>query len=396
MRKNGINRELLPVDGGVCAPAGFKANAVVCQDGEKLSLIVTNGRYPASLVFSSHATCGASVVYTRARLQSGYARAILVNSGSANISLTAKPTIEKICLALSNATNIPEREIAFASTGVIGKDMRADTALPMMKRLASGATSSGEHSLLAAQALTTESGKGQQLSFAFQLGDFTCKIGAIFKGNQRVCPNMATFLCFFTTDTNISPDMLKKALAQATADTFNQLDIDGVASPNDTVGIIASGLAGNSKIDCADAEYEKFAFALKQVATRVCLAVAQGERARAFSCVVTGAKSKSAARSIAKRVVSAHAVKRSLAQNDLDIDDILCLVCCGDERVDLEKIVIKLRSNDGQLICFENGERIEIAKQAKTPVILGGNFTIGVDLGVGNYTATAIGRVETE
>ena len=393
MRKNGINRELLPVDGGVCAPAGFKANAVVCQDGEKLSLIVTDGRYPASFAFSSYATCGAPVSYTRARLQSGYARAILVNSGSANIALTAKPAIEKTCLALSSAAKISEREIAFASTGTIGKEMCADTLLPMIKSLVSGATNSEQNSLIATQALTTESGKGQQLSFAFQLGDFTCKIGAIFKGNQRICPNMATFLCFFTTDTNISSDMLKKALAQASADTFNQLNIDGVASPNDTVGIIASGLAGNSKIDCADAEYEKFAFALKQVATRVCLAVAQGEDSRAFSCAVTGAKSKSAARSIAKRVVGAYAVKRALAQNDLDIDDILCSACCGDEKVDLQKVVIKLLSNDGQVILFESGERIDLAKKAKAPVILGENITIALELGVGNYTATAIGRV---
>ena len=263
MRKNGINRELSPVDGGVCAPAGFRANGVVCQGGEKLSVILTDGRYPAAFAYASRGVCGAPVQYTQNRLKSGYARAIVVNSGSANIGGGAKREIEKLCLAVSNSAKIPESEIAVASTGVIGKTMRAETLLPSVKELVNGALDGAENSLTAARMMATDDGAGKQLSFSFQLGDFTCKIGAIFKGNKRVCPNMATFLCFFTTDTNISPEMLKKALLSATADTFNQLNIDGVSSPNDTVGIIASGLAGNSKIDYADGEYEKFVFALR-------------------------------------------------------------------------------------------------------------------------------------
>jgi glutamate N-acetyltransferase/amino-acid N-acetyltransferase len=392
MRKNGINRELLPVSGGVCAPAGFKANGVVCADGEQFALVLTDGRYPAAFAYSSRGVCSAPVSYNKKRLQSGYARAVVVNGGSANIDDFATPAIKKVTLAVSNAAKITESEIAVASTGVIGKTMRAENALPFIDELVKGASSNAEKSLQAAQMLTTESGVGSDLAFSFQLGDFTCKIGAIFKGNQRVCPNMATFLCFFTTDTNISSEMLRKALLSATSDAFNQLDIDGVSSPNDTVGIIASGKAGNYQINCADGEYEKFVYALRQVAMQVCLAVAGGENNRAFSCVVTGMQSKSVARLIAKSVVGANAIKRLLAQNDLQTDDVLCTACSVSEKVDLQKTTLVIRSTQGSLTLFENGERLDVAKAVKSRVISGENLTVSLDFCTGNYTATAIGR----
>ena len=394
MRKNGINRELSPVDGGVCAPAGFRANGVVCLGGEKLSIVLTDGRYPAAFAYTAQGVCGAPVQYTKNRLKSGYARAIVVNGGSANIGDGAKPAIEKLCLAVSNAAKIPENEIAVASTGVIGKIMRAETVLPSVSELINGAAASGEKSLTAAQNLTTHDGVGKQLSFSFQLGDFTCKIGAIFKGNKRVCPNMATFLCFFTTDVNISSEMLQKALIAATSDTFNQLDIDGVSSPNDTAGIVASGFAGNCKIDRADGEYDKFTFALRQAATRVCLAIAEDNGERAFSCVVTGARSKSAARTIAKSVVGAFSIKRALAQNGVDTDDVLCSACCGYEKADMQKITLAVGSENGKLTLFENGERIDLTNAAQSRVLSGKNLVISLDLGAGNYTATAIGRAD--
>ena len=394
MRKNGINRELTAISGGICAPAGFKANGVVCSGGERLSLVLTDGRYPAAFAFPSRGLCGASVLHNKNRLQSGYARAIVVNVGSANVANSALPAVKKLALAVSDAARITESEIAVASTGVIGRMIQTENVLPFVDGLVKGATSSEEKSLQAAQALTTEGGAGKDLAFSFQLGDFTCKIGAVFKGNQRVCPNLATFLCFFTTDTNISPAMLKKALLSVTADTFNQLDIDGVSSPNDTVGIIASGKAGNYQINCADGEYEKFVYALRQVAARVCLAVANTENNRAFSCVVSGVKSKSAARVIAKSVVGANAIKRSILKNGLETDDVLCTACCAGEQGDIQTVTLWVRSAQGELTLFENGERINVAESVKTRVMAGEELVISLDFAKGNYMATAIGRAD--
>ena len=251
MRKNGVNRQLEPIEGGVCAPAGFQASGL-----GGLALIVGEKRFPAAGVFSQSAVVGAPVTVSKKHIRSGYARAIFVNSGEANVfQENGESSAKEICETVAKRLHCDTEEILIASTGKIKSRFDAQNILKNVEPLTQNLGCSHEHSLSAARNIMTTDKSVKQISFAFDVGDYRCKIGAIFKGNNRVCPNMATTLCFLTTDVNITPQMLQKSLSSAVSETLNLLDLDGLASPNDSVCIVSSRKAGNYQISSADSEF---------------------------------------------------------------------------------------------------------------------------------------------
>ena len=408
MRKNGVNKELTPVDGGVCAPAGFQANGISCgvspknvsretRSGflrEDLALIVSDKRCPIACTYAQGGICGATASVTKKHLRSGYARAIVANSGVANVfGAGAAKAAEEICAALAKYAKISADEVAIASTGSIGERFDNTPIISGMPELVAGLGSGTEKSLAAARALMTTDRWAKQAAFSFELGAFSCKLGAIFKGNGRVCPNMATTLCFITTDVNITPEMLQKALDHAVGETFNMLNVDGASSPNDMVCVMASGLAGNCKIDAPDSEYRKFVFALTEATARICRRIAEdgAENGSVFECKVRGAKSQRMARAIAGAVVGASAVKDSLKNRKADTQSVLCAMYSTGEAVDLNKTEVAFCSDKGRLVVFDEGAAMEASEDALKGVLSGGNVAISVDLHGGNYSATAIG-----
>lgn len=405
MRKNGVNKELKPIDGGICAPKGFRASGVRCgiapvsspfyhPTREDLALIAADKLVPTACVYADSGECGAPVITTKKHLKSGYSRAVIVNSGIANCGVEGGEKLAKtVCTAIAKRLKISASETVIASTGAITGKFPIDTLLSGVNKLADSLGCSHEHSLAAARALMTADTAVKQLSFSFMLGDYECKIGAIFKGSRRVCPNMATTLCFLTTDVNISREMLQKALSAVVGDTFNMLNVDGISSPNDTVCIMASGNAGNYKIDCADSEYKKFVYALKETAWRVCKAiVADGEgKSGVFSCSVSGAKSKNAARNIAKAVAGAIGTRKAFAKNEVDVEGILCSILTAGERVELSNVEISLSSEQGKFLLLDEGKSVAFSHENAARILSGADMEICIRLHTGNYSAQALG-----
>ena len=397
MSKNSINRELRPIDGGVCAPEGYKANAVACgikeDGGLDFAMILSERRCAVGCVYAQGNTLGGPVKVSKRNMRMGYARAMLVNSGVANC---VGEKSEKFALSVCDlffSHGLERTEIVIASTGEIGKRLTIEPFKQGVKPLLDGLTSSHENSLKAAQAIMTEDSEVKQLSFAFDLGDYPCKIGAIFKGGPQTSPNMATFLAFLTTDVNISTPMLQKALEAETRETLNQLNLDGVASPHDTVCIFANGRAGNYKIDREDTEYQKFTFALRSVLTEICRATAKDGAKKVILCQVKGAKSKQVARAVSKSIVGASGVKACISKGEIDVEYLVYAILDNAEHIKPDKLQIGLSSNGGEFVVYVDAEKILPTKEVMDKILSAEEIKIEIKLFDGNYSSLAFGRI---
>lgn len=396
MRKNGINRELTPIEGGVCAPSGYKANAVcagIRRDGTPdFAMIFSEKRCAVGCVYATGKTQGAPVKVSKRNMRNGYARAILVNGGIAN---AIDGDGEKLALSVCDLLfpyGVERTETVIASTGYIGKRLELSAFQQGINALWQGLSSSEEQSRLVAQAIRGEECEGKQLSFAFDLGDYPCKIGAVFKGG-KVNPNMATFLAFLTTDVNISSPMLQKALEAEVRETLNLLNIGNISSPNDTVCIFANGRAGNYKIDCADSEYKKFSLALRLFLREICKEIAKEGAQTLLTCNVKGARSKEVARSIAKTLVGSEIVKESIARRKMNTEGILFSIL---ERVsgDAERMRLSLRSKKGEIVFYEEGSAMPPSYESLERICSAQEVELCVSLREGNFQALAFGQIK--
>ena len=400
MRKNGINRELREISGGVCAPDGFKANALSCgirPNGElDLGLIATERRCSVAGVYSTASMQGEPVLVTKKHVKRGYASAILANGGIANVYVdgTGKRT-EKICQEMDMAGLYSASEMIVASTGEIGKRLDFSLIEKKLKPLARGLERSEEMGQRFADAISSENERAFQFSYGFDLGDIACKIGGIYKGSLHVAPNMATTLVFLTTDVNITSEMLQKALSAETRETLNMLDLDGSPSPNDMACIMANGKAGNYLISCADTEYTKFCFVLRSVLLRICEKIMfADEKKRALTCKVRGAKSKQVARAVAKKVIGLESLKDCLQEGKMDVKGILYAVLEHTPSVDLKRVSVRLHGADKILTVCENGVHLSMDQETLAPFLRGERISIEIHLQMGNYSATAFGAVK--
>lgn len=400
MRKNAVNRQLTPIEGGVCAVDGFSAGGVACgirgNGALDLASILSNKRCPVACVFSTSQKVGAPITVTRKNIKSGYARAIVANGGVANVFLpNGERLAQKVCMFAEKSFNILREETVVASTGAVGCCLDSapfERGLAKMPNCMMAGTQGSE---AAAMALSDKNSKTGQLSYTFELGDFTCRIGAIFKGAMHVAPNMATTLVFLTTDVCISPKSLQAALSVSVKETLNLLNIDGQPSPNDMVCIMANGRAGNWIIDRVDTEYHKFCYALRAVLTEVCRAIAAGENneRKITFCQVTGAKSKQLARGLSKKLVGLPTIKNSFCGKNvvLDVEGVFYALAEMDPIHSYEKIQIFLRSAKGEILLFEDGKRLPFFEERIRGLLNEKEVGICVALNAGNYASCAYG-----
>ncbi len=397
MRKNGINRELRPIEGGVCAPEGFLANGVACgirEDGElDLAMIFSKRRCAVGCAFASGNTVGAPVKVSRHNMRTGYVRAVLVNSGVANAVADGGEDFANAVCDLLFPYGIERGETVVASTGKIGRELRLQPYREGIPALWKGLGEGEEFSRRAARAITSEDSFEKQLSFAFDLGDYPCKIGAIFKGGAHTSPNTSTFLAFLTTDVNISSEMLRKALVSEVKETVNLLNLDGISSPNDTVCIMANGRAGNYKIDCEDSEYKKFKTALRGVLTEICRTTARDGAQKVLRCKVTGGISKEVTRSVSKAVVGSAAFKNSVARQKIDVNGLVYATLSAANAVKTEKLRLFLGGGEKELSLYEDGRGINPSAETLQPFFDEEEITLVIRLGEGNFQSTAFSSV---
>ena len=385
------------IQGGVCAPLGFKASGVHCgirknKTKEDLALIVSDVTCSAAAVYTTNKVKGAPIAVTKKNLENGRARAVICNSGNANTcNADGVEKAERMCALTSEYTGIPASDVIVASTGVIGQILPIEPIEGGMQALADGLSVEGAGK--AARAIMTTDTVAKEFAAEDVIGGKIVRVGAMAKGSGMIHPNMATLLCFVTTDAAVSPEMLDKALHAAVADTLNMVSIDGDTSTNDMLTVMASGLSGMKEIDGEGEDYEKFLALLTAVLTDVSRAIAKdGEGAtRLLECKVTGAPDVATAKKIAKSVVCSSLLKAAISAADANWGRVLCAIGYAGEPVDVNRIDVSFRSSKGRLPVCENGSGIPFDEQFAKEVLLKDEVEINIDLKLGGCKASAWG-----
>ena len=384
------------IQGGVCAPKGFTASGVHAgirknKTKKDLALIYSEVPAAAAAVYTTNLVKGAPLAVTKAHIADGYARAVICNSGNANTcNANGVEVAEQTCAYLADELNVSASDVVVASTGVIGQPL---DVTPIRNAIPALVAALGNNSADAAEGIMTTDTKKKEIALSFTVGGKECKIGGIAKGSGMIHPNMATMLVFITTDCNIAPDMLQKALSQDVADTFNMVSVDGDTSTNDMVAVLANGLAGNEKIVADGEDFNAFMQALNTVTVYLCRKIAgDGEGAtKLLECEVTGAKDTLTAKTVAKSVICSSLVKAAMFGADANWGRVLCAIGYSGADVDVNKIDVKFRSAKGEISVCEKGAGVEFSEEIAKEILLEEEIVIAVALNDGAANSVAWG-----
>jgi glutamate N-acetyltransferase/amino-acid N-acetyltransferase len=384
-------------EGGVCAPQGYRAAGVHCGFKAKstkkdLGLIVSDVTANAAAIYTQNKVKGAPITVCIDHLKNGKAQAVIVNSGNANTCAPDGVAIAReTCKLTADALGIKEEDVIVASTGVIGEKIDLGLFQNGVPRAAGKLSYEGSKS--AARAIMTTDKTEKQTAVTFRLGGKKVSIGGIAKGSGMINPNMATMLSFITTDAAISPAMLKAALTQDAADTFNQLSVDGDTSTNDTLAILANGLAGNPEIKKKNEDYDTFCAALRKVTVKLVKMLAgDGEGAtKMLECVVKNAPGVKAARIISKSVVQSDLVKTAFFGEDANWGRTLCAIGYADAKFNADNISVVLSSSKGKVKVCTASSGIAFSEEKAAEILAEDEIRITIDLNDGEAEATAYG-----
>ena len=388
------------VAGGICAPKGFAAAGVHCgiraNHTEKydLALIKADVRCAAAGVYTTNKVCGAPIKVDRAHLADGYAQAIVVNSGNANTcAANGVALAEECCELVGKALDIDAQDVLPASTGVIGQPMVIDPFARGIPAAAAKLAATEQGSTDAATAIMTTDTHKKEYAIQFELGGKTCTVGAIGKGSGMIAPNMATMLAFYTTDAAVSPILLEKALKTVVPGTYNQMSVDLDTSTNDTLIIMASGLAGNPEICEENADYKAFVAALTAIAEHMCAEHAgDGEGAtHLITCEVTHAPDLKTARAVSRSVVCSNLFKAAVFGRDANWGRILCAIGYTPGDFSIDKVCVWLSSKAGEVYVCENAAYHPYSEDEAAKVLAEHDVLVKVDMGTGDASAKAWG-----
>ena len=262
-----------------------------------------------------------------------------------------------------------------------------------MDQLVSGLTADSEGAANAAEAIMTTDTVPKEVAVETVIGGKTVRVGGISKGSGMIHPNMATMLCFVTTDAAISAEMIKKAVKTAADCTFNMVSIDGDTSTNDTLSVMASGLAGNTEITCEGEDYDKFLEALTAVCKGLSKMMAKdGEGAtKLLVCKVSGAKTEKDAKGVAKSVICSSLLKAAMFGADANWGRVLCAIGYSGCDVDVSKVDVAFSSAAGKINVCQNGAGIEFSEEVAKKILIEDEIDILIELNDGNYYAEAYG-----
>lgn len=384
------------ISGGVTAAKGFTASGIHCgirknKTKRDLALIVSDRKASAAAVYTTNLVKGAPLTVTKENISDGYARAIICNSGNANTCNANGIEIAKqMCSFVEDEIGISAADVVVASTGVIGQPLDVTPIKNGMHELCSALS---DDAAPAAEAIMTTDTVAKSVAVSFEIGGVTCKLGGIAKGSGMIHPNMATMLVFVTTDANISPELLQKALRLDVQTSFNMVSVDGDTSTNDMVCVLANGAAENPEIMDNTPEYEEFKKALNAVTVKLCRMIAgDGEGAtRLLECKVTGAADDNAAKIIAKSVICSSLFKAAMFGADANWGRVLCAIGYSGAHVDVTKIDVDFKSASGIISVCRNGAGVEFSEEIAKKVLLEKEIEILIELNSGESSATAWG-----
>ena len=376
------------MDGSVTSPKGFLAAGSACglkkNGGKDLAIICAEDTAAVSGVFTTNVVKGHSLQLTMEHIKSGYARAIVINSGNANACVGEDGATDAMEMAELTAKllNCETTEVLVGSTGVIGSRLNMPSVRAGIRKTASLLSIEGGHD--AEEAIMTTDKIPKEIAVEVEIQGEMVKIGGMAKGSGMIHPNMATMIGIITTDANISRGLLDKALKAVTKSTFNRVSVDGDTSVCDMVLILANGEAGNSGIVKEDVEFEQFKDALYLVCTYLSRLIAKdGEGAtKLMEITVNGANTAEDAYKTVSAIAKSPLVKTAIFGEDANWGRII--TAAGYSGADFDPNLVDIFIGD--LMVCRNGVAV-IFDEAKAKTILKSNeIKIQINLKKGSFS----------
>ena len=388
------------IKGGVTAANGFQAaglSAGIKKGNTKdMAMIYSIVPCKAAGTFTTNVVKAAPVKWDKEVVyHSSAAQAVICNSGIAN-ACTGEEGFgycKKTAEIAAEVLGIPADSVLVASTGVIGKQLPMDKIEAGIRSMAPVLSPAGSAGTLAAEAIMTTDTVKKEIAVEVEIGGKKVTLGGMCKGSGMIHPNMCTMLGFITTDVEISKELLQEALSESVNDTFNMVSVDGDTSTNDTVLLLANGLAGNPVIREKDGDYEKFAEALNYVNTWLAKQIAaDGEGATAlFEVKVIGAERKEQAVTLSKSIITSNLTKAAIFGHYANWGRILCAMGYSGAQFDPEKVDLYFESAAGKLKIIEDGVATDYSEEEATKILSEKAVTAIADIKMGEASATAWG-----
>ena len=384
------------VENSITAPEGFLASGIHCGLKKKkkdLALIYSEVPCVSAGVYTSNKVKGAPILVCKEHLENNTAQALICNSGNANTCNgdDGLGKAKKMAELQGKALNINTEDVLVASTGVIGVPLNIEAIEAGIPKLTKSLSKDGATDACTA-IMTTDTVK-KELAVQFIIDNKTVTIGSISKGSGMIEPNMCTMLSFITTDISINPALLKEALTEAVNVSYNRVSVDGDMSTNDTVLILANGLANNSTINEKDDNYYKFLEALKYVTTKLSRQVAKdGEGAtKLIECKITGATTLDNALKLSKSVINSSLVKTAIFGCDANWGRILCALGYANVPFNPDKVNVYFESSKGSILVCKNGSSVNFDEDIALKILKEDEILIKVELNMGDVEVSTWG-----
>ena len=388
------------ITGGVTAAKGFQAASTAAgikyQGRTDMAMVysekpcVAAGTFTTNIVKAAPVKWDQDIVYNHPSAQ-----VIICNSGIANACTGEEgfSYCRETAKAAAETMNVDADSVLVASTGVIGMQLPIEKLAAGVRAMAPKLQGTLEAGNEAAKAIMTTDTKEKEVAVEIEIGGKTVTIGGMCKGSGMIHPNMCTMLGFVTTDACISKKLLQEALSQDVKDTYNMVSVDGDTSTNDTVLLLANGMAGNPEITEKNEDYQKFCEALNCINTTLAKKIAgDGEGATAlFEVKIIGAESKEQAVTLSKSVVTSSLTKAAIYGHDANWGRILCAMGYSGAQFDPEKVDLYFESKAGKIQIIENGVAVDYSEEEATKILSEDAVTAIADIKMGDCAATAWG-----
>lgn len=388
------------IEGGVTAALGFKAASAAAgikyKDRMDMAMIFSQEPCRAAGAFTTNVVKAAPVKWDQQVVkESSYVQAVVVNAGIANACTGAEGYgyCQETAQAVSEVLGVPKTAVLVASTGVIGMQLPVDRIKAGIGMMVPHLDESLESGTRAAKAIMTTDTRKKEVAVQVEIGGKTVTVGGMCKGSGMIHPNMCTMLAFVTTDLAISKELLQEALSEDIKDTYNMISVDGDTSTNDTVLLLANGMAGNPEITEKNEDYQAFCQALNRVNQTLAKKMAgDGEGCTAlFEVKVIGAQSKDQAVTLSKSVITSSLTKAAIFGHDANWGRILCAMGYSGARFDPEKVDLYFESAAGKLQIIRDGVALDYSEEQATRILSEPEVTAIADVKMGNASATAWG-----
>ena len=388
------------ITGGVTAAKGFEAAATAAQikykDRTDMAMVYSQVPCVCAGTFTTNVVKAACVKWDKQIVEScKLAQVVIVNSGVAN-ACTGEEGFgycRDTANAAAEALGVDPDGVLVASTGVIGRQLPIDRITAGVKALAAKKNDTIENGTEASKAIMTTDTVTKEIAVQFELDGKTVTVGGMSKGSGMIHPNMCTMLGFITTDAVISKEALQKALRDDVMETYNMVSVDGDTSTNDTVLLLANGMAGNEEITLGSEAYAVFAAALHEVNEYLAKKMAaDGEGATClFEVEILNADTKETAKTLAKSVVCSSLTKAAIAGHDANWGRILCAMGYSGAQFDPEKVDLFFESSAGRIQIMKDGVGTDYSEEKATEILSQSVVRAIADVKMGTESATAWG-----